>query len=397
MTVAPSSVVVVGAGLAGLSTARALRTLGFDGALTLVGDEPHLPYDRPPLSKGFLAGTVGRVELDLDDGSLDVRVRTGVAVTGLDRTGAVLLADGTRLAAEAVVLATGAVARDLPLPGPRAGVHLLRTVDDAEALRAELRPGARLVVVGGGFVGTEVASTASGLGVDVTVVEAAPVPLARQLGAAVAAALSTRYAVAGIALRCGHAPVRLIGRDRVRGVELDDGTVLPADVVLVAVGARPRTERLDGAGLRLDDGVRCDAAGRTGVPGVFAVGDCARWSGPDGAPRHEHWTSAVEQAGVAARTLLGAPAAGPARPPYVWSDLLGVRLQVAGSLAGSLGPPELHVVDGADLGRADTWLGGAPQGCALAVRDGTVVGVLAVDAPRPFGRWRRRIGAPAAS
>jgi NADPH-dependent 2,4-dienoyl-CoA reductase/sulfur reductase-like enzyme len=181
------------------------------------------------------------------------------------------------------------------------------------------------------------------------------------------------------------------GTDQADGVELDDGTVLPADVVLVAVGARPRTGWLAGSGLRLDDGVACDATGATGLPGVVAVGDCARWSEPgDGTAgrRHEHWTSAVEQAGIAARRLLGGTPAGVPSPPYVWSDLLGVRVQVAGSLVEA----RLHVVDGQDPRLPQTWEAAAPSGCLVAVRAGVVAGVLAVDDSRPFGRWRRRIG-----
>lgn len=391
----PRSVVVVGASLAGLSSARALRTLGFDGPLTLVGDEPHPPYDRPPLSKEFLAGRADRGDIRLgvpEDDQLELRQVLGVAAVGLDRgEGAVLLADGERLPADGVVLATGAAPRDLPLPGPRRGVHVLRTVDDAEGLRAQLQPGARLVVVGGGFVGTEVATTAANVGVDVTVVEAGPVPLVRQLGPEVAAAIAARYACAGITLRCGHTPVRLLGHDRVEGLGFDDATVLPADIVLISVGATPRTGWLADSGLRLEDGVRCDATGATGLPGVVAVGDCAHWAGPqDGVAghRHEHWTSAVEQAGIAAARLLGATPARRTSPPYVWSHMLGVRIQVGGSLAGA----ELHVVEGADPRLAETWCAPAPRGAAVAVREGTVVGALAVDAPRPFGRWRRRIG-----
>jgi NADPH-dependent 2,4-dienoyl-CoA reductase/sulfur reductase-like enzyme len=305
----------------------------------------------------------------------------GVPTVELDRAeGAVVLRDGSRVPADAVILATGATPRDLTLPRAAAGVHVLRTVDDAEVLRSELQPGARLVVVGAGFVGTEVATTAAGLGVDVTVVEAGPVPLVRQLGPEVGTAIAARFAVAGIALRRGHAPVRLLGTERVEGLELEDGTSIPADVVLLSIGAQPRTGWLEGSGLCLDDGVRCDATGATGLPGVVAVGDCACWSEPaaDGAARrHEHWTSAIEQAGVAASRLLGATPTRRPSPPYVWSDLLGVRIRVAGTLAGA----ELHVADGLDLRSPDPWTEPSPSGAAIAVRDGTIIGALAVAPP----------------
>jgi len=392
----PGAVVIVGAGLAGLSAARALRSHGYGGRVVLVGDEPHDPYDRPPLSKDFLAGATSIEGLALgvpEDRGLDLEIRTGVAAQALDPgRRAVRLEDGAWVGGEGVVIATGARTRSLPGP-PLTGVHGLRSLDDAVSLRAALVPGARLVVVGAGFVGAEVASTARGLGVDVTVVEAADVPLAGPLGETFGAVCAGLHADHGVRLLTG-VPVRGLSGDSgpagpVRGVRLADDRWLPADLVLVAIGSTPAVEWLEGSGLDVDrDGILVDAVGGTGVAGVVAVGDCTRrfdpWAGR--VVRQEHWTAALHQAAAGAATVLGRPVV-PLPPhlgvPYFWSDQYGVRIQFAGHRRPG---DEAEVVEGEPADRRFT---------AVYRRDGEEVAVLSLDSPRTFGRWRRRIAARA--
>jgi NADPH-dependent 2,4-dienoyl-CoA reductase/sulfur reductase-like enzyme len=364
------SVAVIGASLAGLSAARALRAQGFDGELTIVGDEARRPYDRPPLSKEFLAGVVGEdtLALETDDEDLNAKWLLGLRATRLDAAaGAVHLDDGTTVYAGGIVLATGARARSWPGSDGLAGVHVLRTVDDALALRDELRPGARLVVVGAGFIGGEVASTATKLGLDVTVIEAALAPLAGPLGVQLGAAVAQLHAEHGTRLLC---------------VELADGRHLPADIVLVGIGAIPNTEWLRDSPLELVNGVVCDAGGATALPNVVAVGDCAAWHEPSvGWPhRVEHWTGALERPAIAVATLLAGRHDGrPVKPPYFWSDQYDRRIQFAGI---------------ADPGDEITFeVGSVRDASFLAVyrREGQPVAVLGVDQPKLFTRWRRQL------
>jgi len=379
------SVAVIGASLAGLSAARALRKQGFDGELTIVGDEVRRPYDRPPLSKEFLAGVVGEDDLALeaDDDDLNAQWLLGARATRLDATaGAVHLDDGTAVGADGIVVATGARARSWPGSDGLAGVHMLRTVDDALALRAELRPGARLVVIGAGFIGGEVASTATKLGLDVTVVEAALAPLAGPLGVQLGAAVAQLHAEHGTRLVCGAPVADLTGGDRVTGVQLADGRHVPADVVLVGIGAIPNTEWLCDSPLELVNGVVCDAGGATAIPNVVAVGDCAAWHEPTvGWPhRVEHWTGALERPTIAVATLLAGRHDGtPAKPPYFWSDQYDRRIQFAGI---------------ANPGDEITFeVGSLRDASFLAVyrREGQPVAVLGVDQPKLFTRWRRQL------
>jgi NADPH-dependent 2,4-dienoyl-CoA reductase/sulfur reductase-like enzyme len=384
-----SHVAVVGGSLAGISTARALRAQGYDGRLTIVGAERHRPYDRPPLSKEFLAGAVEEPALSLEMPGEDLAIdwRLGVTATSLATDGLRLtLDDGDTLEADGVVLATGADPMRLLGAPELAGVHLLRTIDDARALRADLATAGRLVVVGGGFIGSEVASTARHLALDVTVVEAAPLPLVPQLGEQMARVVSGLHAAAGTVLECGVGVRGLVGDGRVTGVELADGRVLPADVVVVGIGARPTTAWLAGSGLTLDPrhgAVHCDAAGATGRPGVVAVGDCAAWYDAEsgGPERVEHWTSAHERGPLAAATLLGLepPALRGGRAPYFWSDQYGLRIQFAGHIRPG---DEVTVEEGSEQERS-----------LLAVyrRGGEPVAVLGIDRPRPFTRLRRSL------
>jgi NADPH-dependent 2,4-dienoyl-CoA reductase/sulfur reductase-like enzyme len=335
-------VVVVGASLAGLRAVETLRTEGFDGPVTLIGAEDHLPYDRPPLSKKVLSGEwePGRVALRRDGGldALDLDARLGVRAVELDLGGrTVRLTDGSAVAYDALVLATGAEVRRLPGQPDLEGLYMLRTLDDSLALRAALTDGApRVVVVGAGFIGSEVAATARGLGCPVTVVEALPVPLERALGPEIGAACAALHRAHGVDLRLGVGVDGFEGRDRVEGVRLTDGSVVAADVVVVGVGVTPATGWLEGSGLELRDGVVCDASLAAGPPGIYAAGDVCRWPnrlfGEE--MRVEHWTNAAEQGAHAARTILGV-AAGEAPSPYApvpffWSDQYGLKLQFLG-------------------------------------------------------------------
>ncbi|AZQ33254.1 FAD-dependent oxidoreductase [Streptomyces cyaneochromogenes] len=384
------TVAVVGASLAGLSAARSLRKQGYEGRLVVIGDELHRPYDRPPLSKEFLSGTLGEAELALETDDEDLRAEwlLGVRATGLDHARrAVRLDDGREVSADGVVIATGAAARTLPGSEGLAGVHTLRTLDDARALRDELARGGRLVVIGGGFIGAEVASTAYALGLDVTVVEAAPTPLAGPLGETMGAIVSALHADHGVRLECGVGVKGLSGENRVDAVLLEDGRGIPADIVVVGVGARPNVEWLEGSGIALDNGVKCGADGRTSLAGVVAVGDCANWYDPRAGfhRRVEHWTGARERPDAAVAALLagGAVEPGVPRPPYFWSDQYGVKIQFAGHAAG------------ADSVTIEA--GAADDRDVLAVyrRAGNPVAVLGMNQPRLFTRWRKQLAATA--
>lgn len=379
---------MVGASLAGLSAARSLRGQGYDGRLVVIGDEIHRPYDRPPLSKEFLAGTLGEADLVLetDDEDLGAEWLLGARATGLDRAErTVRLADGREVRADGIVIATGAAARTLPGSEGLAGVHTLRTLDDARALRAELARGGRLVVIGGGFIGAEVASTAYALGLDVTVVEAAPTPLAGPLGETMGAIVSGLHADHGVRLLCGVGVKGLSGESRVDAVLMEDGRSVPADIVVVGVGARPCVEWLAGSGVELDNGVKCGADGRTSLAGVIAVGDCANWYDPRaGAHRRvEHWTGARERPAAAVATLLagGAVEPGVPRPPYFWSDQYGVKIQFSGHAAGA---DSVTIEEGTAQDR---------DVLAVYRRAGIPVAVLGMNQPRLFVRWRKQLAA----
>ncbi|MGW0761318.1 NAD(P)/FAD-dependent oxidoreductase [Streptomyces sp. NPDC002814] len=383
------TVAVVGASLAGLSAARSLRKQGYDGRLVVIGDETHRPYDRPPLSKEFLAGALGEADLALETDGEDLRAEwlLGTRATALDRAErAVRLADGREVRADGVVIATGAAARTLPGSEGLAGVHALRTLDDARALRDELALGGRLVVIGGGFIGAEVASTAYALGVDVTVVEVAPTPLAGPLGETMGGVVSALHADHGVRLLCGVGVKGLSGETRVDAVLLEDGRSIPADIVVVGVGARPCVDWLEGSGVELDNGVKCGADGRTSLAGVVAVGDCANWYDPRlGAHRRvEHWTGARERPDAAVAALLAGGELEPAvpRPPYFWSDQYGVKIQ----FAGHAGVSDSVTVEVGAVGDRNV--------LAVYRRAGVPVAVLGMNQPRLFMRWRKQLSAP---
>lgn len=352
-------IVVAGASMGGLRAAEQLRAAGWTGAITVVGDEPHMPYNRPPLSKEVLAGKAPFESLAFTPkaSTADVEWRLGTKVAAAhlaERT--VVLDDGSALSYDGLVVATGMRPRRLRCPGPLAGRHTVRTLTDARGLRAELtRPGTRVVVVGAGFIGCEVAATAVGLGArEVTVVDPLPLPMVGPLGELLARALLKRHEERGVRFALGTGVAGFEGNDRVTGVVLVDGSVLPADVVVESVGSVANTEWLQGNGLDLTDGVLTDEHLRAGGhPEVVAVGDVARFPNAryDGVPRRvEHWSIPTGTAKHAAKTL-AAHLAGedvelaPFAPlPTFWSDQHDFRLQSFG--APVLGLDDVRVLDG---------------------------------------------------
>ena len=381
----PDNVLVVGASAAGLATVEALRRKGYTGRLTVLGAEPHLPYDRPPLSKQVLAGTWQPERAQLRQptalSTLDVEFILGDPAVGLDvATRAVHTAAGRVLTAGAVVVATGLRPRTLPGQGGLAGVHVLRTLDDALALRADLLSCSRVVVVGDGVLGAEIAATACGMGVPVTMAGPQPAPLAMQLGPLSANLLAELHAEHGVDLRLGAAVTGLAERHgRVTGVCLDNGEVLPADVVVVAFGAAPVTEWLQGSGLSLDNGLVCDSRCRA-AEGIYAAGDVARWHHESlGALlRLENRTNATEQAVAVAGAILGEDR--PYTPvPYVWTDQFDAKIHVHGTPTADA---DVTVVDGAVADR---------RFVALYRRGGEVTGVLGWNMPKQARLHRQEL------
>ncbi|GAA0517238.1 pyridine nucleotide-disulfide oxidoreductase [Saccharopolyspora subtropica] len=383
---APSSVLVVGASAAGLTTAEALRRGGFRGTLTLLGAEVHAPYDRPPLSKQILSGRWeaerARLRPDTALSSLDAHFVLGDAAVSLDAaTREVTTASGRVLRADAVVIATGLQPRTLPGQEDLAGVHVLRTLDDALALREDLLAADAVVVVGDGVLGAEIAATARGLGAQVTLVGPQAAPMAAQLGPLVAGALAELHADNGVRLRLGVGVSGLVGQaGRVTGVRLADGRVVPADVVVVAVGAAPATGWLAGSGLTVADGVVCDSRCRA-ADGIYAVGDVARWhhEGLGTALRLENRTNATEQAFAVAATILGEDR--PYAPvPYFWTDQFDARIQVHGRVTAAA---DVTVVDGDPAQR---------RFVALCREGGRVTAVLGWNMAKQARLHRQHIG-----
>ncbi len=377
-------VVIVGASLAGLRAAETLRQRGHDGEVLVIGAEHHRPYDRPPLSKKLLAGEwePDRINLRPADtfDDLDVDWRFGAEATALsldDRT--LALADGSDVAYDGLIIATGASPRRLPDQERVGGVHVLRTLDDALGLRSEIADGGRrVIVIGAGFIGLEAALTAHRLGNEVTVLEGAAAPLVRGLGAEMGALIGGLHSERGIDLRCG---VRIAGIEE-DAVRLGDGTRLPADVILVGIGVDPATGWLEGSGLEIRDGIVCDATllatttGGGSAARVYAAGDVARWWNPlfDEEMRVEHWTNAAEQGARAAENLLaverGEPAEAYAPVPFVWSDQGDLRIQLIGRPSAD---DDVEIVAGS---AADGKL------LALYSRAGRLRGALGINAPR---------------
>ncbi|HEY7143048.1 MAG TPA: FAD/NAD(P)-binding oxidoreductase [Streptosporangiaceae bacterium] len=373
---AVAKVVVAGGGLAGLRTIEELRARGYDGRITLIGAEQRLPYDRPPLSKQLMAGSVDDTTLRPDLDALGADIRLGETATGLGEQ--VLCTDRGEHGFEALVLATGAVPVTLPGPGRQ---RVLRTMDDALAIRALLRPGLRLLIIGAGWIGAELATAATSRGCQVTVLEAGPAPLAGVLGAQVGALTAPWYEAAGVRLMLNQPA----GSVQDGGLALADGGWLDADEVVTAVGVRPATGWLTGSAVRLDAaGIEVDGQLRTSVPGVYAAGDCAAfWSRRYGRRlRFEHWDVALRAPEVVAAGLMG-EAALYDPVPYFWSEQFGRMLQYAGYHGGAD-----QVV----------WRGDRPAGpravCWLA--GGRLAAALCVDAPKDLLQARRLIQSGAA-
>jgi NADPH-dependent 2,4-dienoyl-CoA reductase/sulfur reductase-like enzyme len=378
-------IVVVGAGLSGVRAAESLREQGFGGEVVVIGDEDHLPYNRPPLSKQLLAGTWETDKLALrsqDEWSaLDVDLRLGVRATGLDlKRRSLQLSDGSTLDFDGLIIATGAHARTIPDLEGRPGVYTLRSLTDALELRDALVAAESVVVVGGGFIGAEVASTARGLDKSVTLVEPQETLVVRGLGPELGATIEHLHRDNGVDVRVGTS-IESITDDGTRtSLSLSDGTTVVADVVVVGVGAAPTTEWLEDSGLDVSNGVACDEVCRvllrdgSPVAAITASGDVARWrSNSQGSDiRMEHWTHAQEQARAAARTVLvdlreSNEAAESFDPvPYIWSDQFGKKIQVVGYIRGSDVP---HVA----IGSVD-----AGSYLALMERDGHYVGAVAM-------------------
>lgn len=383
------TVVVVGASLAGLRAVEALRRKGYDGKITWIGAEPHRPYDRPPLSKQVLRGewAPDRVALPArpDYDALDLDLRVGTRAVALDsQQRQVVLDDGTRVIFDGLVIATGATPRRLAGSDGIDGVHVLRTLEDAMAIRAVLEKRPRVAIVGAGFIGLEVAASCRTLGLDVTVVEMAEVPLSVALGATMGDAIASVHRSRGVEFRTGVSVESLLGGNHVEALRLSDGSLLPADLVVVGIGVVPETRWLEGSAVRLDGGVLCDARCATTVPGVVACGDVARWDNLlfGESMRVEHWTNAVEQANAAVARLLEGEGVSPFAPvPYFWSDQYELKIQFAGRVAGA---DAFRIVEGSPTTK---------DLVALYGKAGKLRGVLVVNKPGAMIKYRKAIAA----
>jgi NADPH-dependent 2,4-dienoyl-CoA reductase/sulfur reductase-like enzyme len=378
-------IVIVGGGLAATRTAEQLRRLQYAGPITIVSDEDHLPYDRPPLSKEVLRA-------ESDDTTLkpaefyqenDITVRLGTAARTVDTAAkTVALADGGELVYDELVIATGLVPKRIPSFPDLAGIHVLRSFDESLALRKEAASARRAVVVGAGFIGCEVAASLRGLGVDVALVEPQSTPLASVLGEQIGELVTRLHQAEGVDVRCGVGVAEVRGGDRVQKVVLSDGAELDADLVVVGIGSHPVTDWLAGTGIEVDNGVVCDAAGRASAPHVWAIGDVASWRNHVGDQvRVEHWSNVADQARAMVAAMLGKEVPAAVSVPYFWSDQYDVKIQC-------LGDPEatdtVHIVE--DDGR---------KFLAFYERDGVVAGVVGGGMPGKVMKVRSKIAAGA--
>ncbi|MCQ4119762.1 NAD(P)/FAD-dependent oxidoreductase [Rhodococcus tibetensis] len=377
-------IVIVGAGLAGLRTAEELRRAGYEGDLVLLGGEPHLPYDRPPLSKEVVRGeksdTTLRPREFFDEQNIELRL--GVEAASLDPESRILrLVDGSEVSYDELVIATGLVPRRIPGLPELAGVHVLRSIDECLALRSDLADAQRALIVGAGFIGCELAASMRAGGLEVVLVEPQPTPLGSILGEKIGGLIARLHVDEGVDLRAGVGLQSLTGTDQVTGAVLGDGSEVTADVVAIGVGSTPVTGWLEGSGVELDNGVVCDGVGRTGVRHVWAVGDVAAWQlQVGGRKRVEHWSNAGEQAKLVAGALTGTAGGRPAaHVPYFWSDQYGLKIQALGALAGT---DEVHVVK--DDGR---------KFLAYYERDGILSGVVGAGMAGAVMKMRAKIAA----
>lgn len=396
-------IVVVGASLAGLRACETLRNNGHTGAITLVGAERYRPYDRPPLSKKLLLEDwePERIQLRSNDAlnALNLTLRLGVIATSLSLENSTISLSSPDpgandnknleiLSFDGLILATGGTPRRLQRQPIFAGVHLLRTIDDAVALRNDLLPKSRVVVIGAGFIGLEVAATARQRGCDVEVLEGLGAPLMGVVGKEIGCVIGRVHERHGVRIRCGVEVRQIIGTDAVCGVELGDGTVVPADVVVVGIGVEPATQWLESSGVLLRNGIVCDMTLNIGVPGIYAAGDVARWPNDLFMPeeptmRIEHWTNAAEQGAHAASNLLASARGEKAEPylsvPFFWSDQFDARIQFLGRATAE---DEMEIV-----------LGDEKSGKLVALyhRGDRLRGVIGISMPKAVMSCRRSL------
>ncbi|MGD1171796.1 NAD(P)/FAD-dependent oxidoreductase [Mycobacterium seoulense] len=382
---ASKGIVIVGGGLAAARTAEQLRRSEYAGRVTIISDEVHVPYDRPPLSKEVLRKEVDDVALKprewYDENNITLRL--GAAATGLDTTAqTVTLADGSVIGYDELVIATGLVPRRIPTLPDLEGIRVLRTFDESMALREHASAAQRAVVIGAGFIGCEVAASLRSLGVDVVLVEPQPTPLASVLGERIGELVARLHRAEGVDVRLGVGVTEVRGDTRVDTVVLTDGTELAADLVVIGIGSHPATGWLEGSGIEVDNGVLCDEAGRTSAPHVWALGDVASWRDATGhQARVEHWSNVADQTRVVVPAMLGQDVASAVVVPYFWSDQYDVKIQC-------LGEPEatdtVHLIE--DDGR---------KFLAYYERDGVLVGVVGGGLPGKVMKVRAKIAAGA--
>ncbi|WP_374022889.1 NAD(P)/FAD-dependent oxidoreductase [Mycobacterium sp. HNNTM2301] len=384
---ASNGIVIVGGGLAAARTAEQLRRAEYTGRVTIVSDEVHLPYDRPPLSKEVLRKEVDDVALKPREwyDENDITLRLGAAATALDTAAqTVTLADGSVIGYDELVIATGLVPRRIPTLPDLEGIRVLRNLDESLALREHASSAQRAVVIGAGFIGCEVAASLRNLGVDVVLVEPQPTPLASVLGERIGELVARLHREEGVDVRLGVGVAEVRGDGRVDTVVLTDGAELAADLVVIGIGSHPATGWLEGSGVAVDNGVLCDEAGRTSAPNVWALGDVASWRDATGhQARVEHWSNVADQTRVVVPAMLGQDVSSSAVVvPYFWSDQYDVKIQC-------LGEPEstdtVHLVE--DDGR---------KFLAYYERDGVLVGVVGGGMPGKVMKVRAKIatGAP---
>lgn len=379
-----NGIVIVGGGLAAARTAEQLRRAEFAGPITIVSDEVHLPYDRPPLSKEVLRAEVDDTALKPREwyDEKNITLRLGAAATGIDTAAQIVtLADGTSLGYDDLVIATGLVPRRIPSFPDLDGIRVLRSFDECMALRTHASSANKAVVIGAGFIGCEVAASLRGLGVDVVLVEPQPTPLASVLGEQIGQLVTRLHRDEGVDVRTGLGVAEVRGDGHVDTVVLSDGSEVSADLVVVGIGSHPATDWLEGSGITVDNGVICDEAGRTSAPHVWALGDVASWRDATGhQARVEHWSNVADQARVVVPAILGGNLPSNVVVPYFWSDQYDVKIQC-------LGEPEatdiVHLVE--DDGR---------RFLAYYERDGMLVGVVGGGVPGKVMKVRAKIAAP---
>ncbi len=385
-----SGIVIVGGGLAAVRTAEQLRKSGYAGPVTIVSNEAHRPYDRPPLSKEVLqdsAKELADIELKPADyyPDTDITLRLGVSADRLDTDAqTITLSDGTELGYDELVLATGLVPKRIPAFPDLDGIRVLRSYDESLALREQAASARRAVIVGAGFIGCEVAASLRKLGVAVALIEPQPAPLAGVLGETIGELVARLHRAEGVDVHTGVGVAEVRGDDdgKVDAVVLTDGTVLDADLVVVGIGSRPATDWLSGAAVAVGDGVLCDEAGRTSAPHVWALGDVASWRDAAGHQvRVEHWSNVADQARVLVAALLGQDPPSLVVVPYFWSDQYDVKIQCLGEpRAGDV----VHLVE--DDGR---------KFLAYYERDGALTGVVGGGMPGKVMKARSKIVAAA--